>query len=354
MTNIYMDYNARAPLSPLAREAMEAAFSLCGNPSSPHRDGRQAKALMEDARALVAASVGAPQSDLLVWTSGGTEANALAMRLSESDQWLLSAVEHISVAANCPAFETIAVGKDGLVDEGRLGAQLKGRERPFVSIQLANNETGVIQPIARLAEMVHAAGGFLHCDGTQGLGKLPMDMTALGVDALSLSGHKCGAAPGVGALVFAGKVSFEPLLKGGGQEFGQRAGTENLFAIASFAGAIKEASDKPLAAWRDKLEAGLPDGATIFGKGAARLDNTSCFALPNMSAQKALILFDLAGISLSAGAACSSGTLAPSKALLAQGFSVELASGALRASLGRESQSEDIDAFLKTAHKICA
>ncbi len=352
-----MDYQAHSPTRTEAKQAIVEAMELIGNPSSPHAAGRKARAALEDARGQIAQFCGARGGNV-IFTSSGTEANALALKIGgnigQSPSCFISAVEHISVFANAPSHRLIEVNQSGVVCLEKLEQQLAQADRPFVSVQLANHETGVIQPIGKIASLVKARGGFIHCDAVQAAGKIPLDMAGLNLDAITLSAHKVGAPSGTGALVLADEVSFEPLIKGGAQEFGQRAGTENLIGILAFAAALRLTSDKPLAEWRNEIEAALPQEAVIFGKEVERLDNTSSFALPNLSAQKALILFDMAGIHLSAGAACSSGKLSASPTLLAQGLSLDFASRAVRLSLGWQNQPQDIAYFIKTMKTICA
>src|SRR5882724_3440179 len=280
---VYLDWNATTPLRNEAREAMAAALDLCGNPSSVHAEGRQARKLVEDARATVAGGVGALTRNV-VFTSGGTEANALALRSGLKrgsnppvERLVVSAIEHASVLAGgqfaAAAVGTAGVNRSGLVDLDQLRAALADGPPALVSVMLANNETGAIQPVAEVAEIVHAAGGLLHVDAIQALGKIPFDLGSTGADLLTLSAHKLGGPKGAGALVLAeGLLGFEPLLRGGGQEQGRRAGTENVAAIAGFGAAVKAAlaamaSDTAtVRGLRDRLETGLRQtpGAIVF------------------------------------------------------------------------------------------
>ncbi len=357
--NIYMDYNAHAPLRSEAHRAMCAAMALCGNPSSPHRAGRAARALIDEARERIAALVAAPPENL-IFTSGGTEANALALniaKINDADTFV-SAIEHLSVLQQAPlSHHIIPVKTSGLIAPEQVAEMIQNIDRPFVSVMLANNETGIIQPIKEIAEVVKQRNGFVHCDGVQAAGKFDINMSALGIDALSLSAHKMGGPAGIGALVLAENYNrdfaFAPLWKGGGQELGMRAGTENLIAIAGFAAAAQIVqNNSELAQLRDDLEAALPEQAIVFGKSAPRLANTSCFALPNITAQAALIMFDLAGICLSAGSACSSGKIAPSHVLRAQNVPAALAARALRVSLGWQTRQSDITQFAQALRRI--
>jgi cysteine desulfurase len=366
---VYLDWNATAPLRPQAREAMIAALEEVGNPSSVHAEGRAARRLIDDARRRVAALVGAEAGDV-VFTSGGTEANALALapsaRADGPRLLLVSAIEHPSVLAGGrfkpDAVIAIPVGADGRADLGALEHQLaalkrEGRGRALVSLMHANNETGVVQPIAQAAAIVHQAGGMLHVDAVQGAGKIPCDIKALGADLLTLSAHKIGGPKGVGALVRRADTPGmpEPLIKGGGQERGARAGTENVAGIAGFGAAAAAAGQDldgehaRLAGLRDRLEADLKaavPGTMVFGAAAERLPNTTLFAVPGGKAETAVIGLDLDGFAVSSGAACSSGKVAASHVLAAMGVPPTLARGAVRVSLGYATQEADIDRFL--------
>ena len=373
---VYLDWNATAPLRPRARAAMLAAMELNGNPSSIHAEGRAARAAIESAREVVAGLVGGQARDV-VFTSGGTEANALV--LAPGIEWpggkgcrrlLVSAIEHPSVLAGgrfpAESIATIAVTADGVVDLGDLAARLGdlGGGCALVSVMLANNETGAIQPIATIAEMVHAAGCLLHVDAVQAAGKIPIDIKVLKADLVTLSGHKFGAPKGVGALVRAsGDIPLDPLIRGGGQERRLRAGTENVAAIAGMGAAIVEvaaamgADHEYMIGLRDRLEVGLRDACaevTIFAAGVSRLPNTTLFAIPGLTAETALIAFDLAGIAVSSGSACSSGKVAPSHVLAAMGAGPELASGAIRVSLGRTTTETDVERFLEALRIVAS
>jgi cysteine desulfurase len=360
----YLDWNATAPLRPQAREAMVAAFDVLGNPSSVHAEGRAARRLIDEARRRVAALVGAEPADV-VFTSGGTEANATALSpASGSDALLVSAIEHPSVLAGGRfAPENVAlvpVGPDGVGDlaalERQVAALAREGRRALISLMHANNETGVVQPVAAAAAIVHAAGVLLHVDAVQTAGRIPCDVKALGADLLTLSAHKLGGPKGVGVLVRRSGIDWPaPLVKGGGQERGTRAGTENVAAIAGFgaaaAGAAADlaAEGRRVAALRDRLEAGLTaefPQTVIFGQAAERLPNTTLFALPGVKAETAVIGLDLAGVAVSSGAACSSGKVAASHVLAAMGVPSNLARGAVRVSLGYSTQEADIERFL--------
>jgi cysteine desulfurase len=369
----YLDWNATAPLRAEAKAALAAALELCGNPSSVHGEGRAARRMIETAREQVAKLVGADPMEV-VFTSGGTEANALALTpfvmraggKAQLERLLISAIEHPSVRSGgrfpAGAVSDIPVTPQGVVDLAALTAMLARGGPALVSIMLANNETGVIQPVREAADIVHAAGGVLHVDAVQGPGRMPIDLAALGADLLTLSAHKLGGPKGVGALVRAPGIHIsEPLIKGGGQERGARAGTENLAGIAGF-GAAAEAALRSLQAdiartrgLRDSLEADLraatPD-VVIFGDGAERLPNTSLFALPGIKAETAIIAFDLEGVALSSGAACSSGKVAPSHVLAAMGVGRGLTEGAIRVSLGPATTEADLERFRNAWKKL--
>ena len=370
----YFDWNATAPLRPQAAEALRGALSVPGNPSSVHAEGRAARRLVEEAREEVAALVAARPGDVF-FTSSGTEANMLALTpaIQTADErlprekLLISAIEHSSVRAGGRfprgAVADIAVEADGRIDLAALADALAGTARPLVSIMLANNETGVVQPIAQAAAIVHAAGGLLHVDAVQAAGRVACDINALGADLLTLSAHKIGGPKGVGALIRAREdIHFpDPLIRGGGQERGLRAGTENVAGIAAFgaaAAAVRRqgaAEADHMRALRDRLETGLKavaPGAVIFGAAVERLPNTTLFAAEGMKAETAVISFDLEGIAVSSGAACSSGKVQPSHVLAAMGVSPALARGAVRLSLGWTTTETDIERCLGAWRKL--
>lgn len=365
----YFDWNATTPLREEARTAVVEALGLTGNASSVHAEGRAARRLVEDARAHVAALVGAEAKDV-TFTSGATEANMLALTpaletvggKAPRDRLFVSAVEHPSVlcGGRFPAEQVTALSVDanGVVDLGALEQALAKAERPLVSVMLANNETGVIQPISEIAAIVHAANGLLHVDAVQAPGRIPCDMAALGADLISLSAHKLGGPQGAGALIRRGYLQIaDSLIKGGGQERSQRAGTENVAGFAGFGAAALalraagEADAERMAALRDRLEAGLKvatPNVVIFGAEVPRLPNTTLFAVPGVRAETAIIAFDLNGIALSSGSACSSGKVQPSHVLAAMGVAPDLARGALRVSLGWNTTEADLERFLGT------
>ncbi|HUU25765.1 MAG TPA: cysteine desulfurase family protein [Methyloceanibacter sp.] len=360
----YLDYNATAPLRAEVREAVVAALSLEGNPSSVHQEGRAARAAIEDARAKVAALVGARPEEV-IFTSGGTEANAQALTApAGEDSWhcYLSAIEHPSVLSGGrfhPETTTIIpVTPDGIVDLGVLAANLEkhkpGGWRPLVSLMAANNETGAIQPVAEAAAIVHQAGGVLHSDTVQAAGRIPLDIEALGADMVTLSAHKIGGPKGIGALVLTEGVGVEALIRGGGQERRRRAGTENLtgivgFGVAAELAAVELAHMDRVAKLRDALEEGVrriaPD-AVVLSASVPRLPNTVCLAVPGLKAETLVIGLDLAGIAVSAGSACSSGKVEASHVLAAMGVAPQIAHGAIRVSLGFGSENTDIQRYL--------
>ncbi len=370
----YFDWNATAPLRPQAREAGQEALAVAGNPSSVHAEGRAARRLIERAREEVAALVGARPADVF-FTSSGTEANMLALTpaietMAERrprDRLLISAIEHSSVRAGGrfprDAVVEFQVGGDGRANLAALKQAAAQTTRPLVSLMLANNESGVLQPVTEAAAIVHEAGGLLHVDAIQAVGRVPCDIGALGADLLTLSAHKIGGAKGAGALVRAREDIHiaDPLIRGGGQERGLRAGTENVAGIVAFgaaAAAARSAKDTEasrMRSLRDSLEAGLQEispQAVIFGAEAERLPNTTLFAVPGMKAETAVIAFDLEGVAVSSGAACSSGKVQPSHVLAAMGVSAALLRGAVRVSLGWATTEADVEVFLDAWRKL--
>ena len=360
----YLDYNATSPLRDEVRAAVIDALSLTGNPSSVHEEGRNARAAIESARAKVAKLAGARPEDV-IFTSGGTEANALALSPQRGEAWhcYVSAVEHPSVLAggrfHPETLTLIPVTPDGVIDLEILASELAkhhlGGWRPLVSLMAANNETGAIQPVAEAAKIVKDTGGLFHTDAVQGAGRMRLDLAALGADMVSLSAHKIGGPKGVGALVVREGVSVEPLLKGGGQERRRRAGTECVPGIVGFCVAAELASADlsrvdGIEALRDELEAkvlSLAPDAVVLSAGAKRLPNTSCIAVPGAKAETLVIGLDLAGVAVSSGSACSSGKVEASHVLAAMGVAPELAQGAIRISLGFATKRDDIENFLE-------
>jgi cysteine desulfurase len=349
----YLDWNATAALRPEAAAAIADALAQGGNPSSVHGKGRAARHLVERGRATVAALVGAPP-DGVVFTSGGTEANHLALLASGRARVLVSAVEHSSVVHAVPDAEHIPVDRGGIVDGATLAALLAADPiaagRPaLVSVMLANNETGVIQPVRALADIAHAHGALFHCDAVQAAGKIPLSLPELGTDFLTLSAHKIGGPAGIGALIMAPGVEVTPLQRGGGQERNRRAGTENLAGIAGFAAAAAAcdpAEYERVNELRDRLEAALPPEAVIVGAGTPRLPNTSAIAMPGVPAETQVIALDLDSVMVSAGAACSSGKVGPSHVLAAMHVPPAIAASTVRVSLGWSTSEADIAHFL--------
>lgn len=368
---IYLDYNASAPLGAPARAAMVEALSVTGNASSVHGEGRAAHGRIAGARRNLAACTGADTRNI-VFTSGGTEANASVLTPNvtvdnaerPATRLFASAIEHASVLSGgrfAPDLcSTIPVDEAGRVDLDQLAALLDTEVAaggvPFVSVMAANNETGVVQPVALIGEMVHAARGYFHVDAVQALGRVPIDMAAWNADVITVSSHKIGGPQGAGAIIY-GREGFRcaPLIKGGGQESHRRAGTENMAAISGFGVAVNEVAlsldDQPrLCALRDWLEQELflisPE-TVIFGRQSDRLANTSNFAVVGMLAETALIACDLAGAAVSSGSACSSGKVSNSHVLAAMNVPGDLAHCAIRVSLGRETKKDDVERFVE-------
>ena len=347
----YLDHNASSTLRPAAYDAMVEALRAGGNPSSVHRRGRAARARIDEARRQVASMVGARPGEV-VFTSGGTESNNLALGGARRRRVLVSAVEHDSVMRAAPAAEIVPVDGNGVVDLGALGRLLaQSREPALVAVMFANNETGVLQPVADVVRLARSGGALVHCDAVQAAGKVAVDLHGLGVDYLSLSAHKLGGPAGVGALVVRDGAPLRPDRHGGGQEFSRRAGTENVAGIAGFGAAAAEAARQGLAVaeMRDRLEAELlkiAPAAEIFGAKAERLCNTTCISMPGVRAETQVMALDLAGIAVSAGAACSSGKVSRSAVLAAMGVAAAVAETALRISLGWNSQPQDIERLI--------
>lgn len=352
MSGVYLDYNASALVRPVVREAMAEALADNGNPSAVHAAGRRARNRIERAREQVAVLVGADPARV-VFCSGGSEANAQAIASAVAAGFrrlIVSATEHPCVALNAAAHgltvETAPVDADGVVDTDWIAEALSRPGRAFVAVHHANNETGVVQPIARIATLTRAADGWLHVDAVQSAGKIAVDVDALGADTLTLSAHKLGGPQGVGALVARDGVPLVRTLHGAGQEKGLRAGTENVPGISGF-GAAAEAALQDLpetashAAWRDAAEARVKAaGAFVAGEGRERLPNTSFFAVSDWPSPLQLIALDLQGIMISAGSACSSGKSKPSATMLAMGHEA-LAAGGVRVSGGWGTTEDD-------------
>ena len=351
----YLDANATEPLRPEARDAMVMALDTTGNPASVHAAGRAARRIMEDARESLAARFGARPADL-VFTSGGTEADALAVHaLGTGRRLIIGATEHDAVRAAAPGAAVLPVDRSGVADLDMLARWLADGPPTLVCLMLANNETGTLQPVGEAAALCRRHGALLHVDAVQAAGRLPVDLAALGADSLAVSSHKLGGPAGVGALLLSpARSAIAPLIAGGGQERGRRGGTPPVAPVAGFAAAAMataasaSAADDAvrLAALRDAAErAALACGAVVCGGGAPRLANTTCLALPDVRADAQLIALDLDGVAVSAGAACSSGKVARSHVLDAMGLG-PLAGQAIRVSLPWNVTTADIDAFI--------
>jgi cysteine desulfurase len=361
----YFDWNATAPLRPQARDAILAALELTGNASSVHREGRAARALIEAARAQVAALVGAEAKNV-TFTSSGTEANMLALTpaiqmgsdKTPRDALFVSAIEHPSVrrGGRFSTVEELPVTAGGVVDFDKLEQAVSRADHPFVSVMLANNETGVLQPSVEIAKIVHAANGIFHVDAVQAAGRIPVNIEAIGADLMTVSAHKLGGPQGTGALIRRGEIHIaQPLITGGGQERNLRAGTENVAGIAGFGAAAAAATSAlssettRLSALRGAMEAGLKalcGDVLIFGETEQRVPNTTLFAVPGVKAETAIIAFDLHGVAVSSGSACSSGKVSASHVLAAMGADPALAKGAIRLSIGWNTTQSDIEMLI--------
>ncbi len=374
LNRAYLDYNATAPLRPEARKAALMAMETTGNPSSVHAEGRAARRIVEDARSEVARLAGV-SSRCVTFVSGGTEAANAALNplfgggpnAAPLERLIVSAGEHACVLSGhrFPIAETAPLLPDGRVDLDWLGAACRRPGRALLALQGANNETGVIQPVTEAAALLHAAGGFVFCDAVQMAGRINCGAAALGADALMLSAHKIGGLKGAGALIVAraGISLGAPLMRGGGQERGARAGTESVAGIAAFGAAahacLAELDAEParLSQLRDRLTMAVRSvaaDAVIFAETAPRLPNTVCFAVAGVEAATLMIALDLAGVAVSSGSACSSGKVAPSHVLGAMGVRPELARGAIRLSLGWASGEADVDRFAAAFASVMA
>ncbi|HVI91289.1 MAG TPA: cysteine desulfurase family protein [Dongiaceae bacterium] len=358
----YLDYNATSPLRPEALAVMSVVLQETGNPSSVHGYGRNARRHVDIARQQVALRVGA-RSENVIFTASGTEANNLALLNAGNHRLLVSAIEHDSILkpARQMGAEVIQAQRSGEIDLDHLASLLQQDTRPvFVSIMMANNETGVIQPVAAISELVHRHGGLLHVDAAQAMCRIAIDISLLGIDFLTLSGHKIGGPQGAGALILGRDREMTALLLGGGQERGRRAGSENVAAIAGFGAAAMVDTGAEVArigALRDHLEARLQtlgQPITFFGRSQGmalpqsheRLANTSCFAAGSKNSETLVMALDLAGVAVSAGSACSSGKVRPSHVITAMGFGAATAGTAIRVSLGWQSSQEDVERFV--------
>ncbi|WP_022727159.1 cysteine desulfurase family protein [Fodinicurvata sediminis] len=355
---LYLDYNATAPMRPEALEAFRHAVEQTGNASSVHTFGRAARKLVEDARRQIARCIAADPTQV-IFVSCGTEANATALgsviNEQEAEKLLVSSVEHPSVLQAFPEkMQTFPVDSNGHVSPTTVRQYLEDAPKGTrVSVMLANNETGTLQPIPEIADEVHAKGGLLHCDAVQALGKIPLSFNELEADMISLSAHKLGGPQGVGALVLRKGLHLEACLRGGGQEGRRRAGTENVAGIAAFAAAVEAATEElsrfqSLESAHREMEETLKGTAPetiVFGADSPRLPNTTCIAMPGVSAELQLMALDLEGIAVSSGSACSSGKVEPSHVLTAMGVDETLAANALRVSSGWASKPSDLERF---------
>ncbi|MEM7661926.1 MAG: cysteine desulfurase family protein [Pseudomonadota bacterium] len=371
---IYADYNATAPLRPEARDAMLAAMEVQANPSSVHGAGRAARKVLEKARAQIGNAIGGAAKDV-VFTSGGTEANALALHgavraLDGKATLYVSAIEHEAVTQNAGLVgvpvRSVPVTPNGTIDLDALKSLLdthsEANGTPILALMQANNETGVVQPVAEAAAIVRGVGGLVHCDAVQALGKIQVNALLLGADYIALSAHKCGGPQGVGALWVRAGAPLKPVQLGGGQERSLRSGTENLVGVAGFGAAAEASIEKldafsKLSALRDAMEDRLisEGGVTVFGRDTERLPNTSSFGLEGFNSETQVMAMDLAGVCVSAGAACSSGKVSRSLVLGAMGIDDSLASSAIRTSYGWKSDEKDFaataEAWLKARER---
>jgi cysteine desulfurase len=347
--SVYLDHNATSPLRPAAFDAMVEALTTGGNPSAVHSVGRRARGMVDRARRQVAGLVGALPTEV-IFTSGGTEANNMALVGTGRRRILASAIEHESVLRAVPEAVIVPVDGEGVLDLGALERLLGASDEPaLVSVMFANNETGVLQPIAEIVRLARKAGALVHCDAVQAAGKVPVDVHGVGVDYLSLAAHKLGGPTGVGALIVRTEAPFHSNRFGGGQETNRRAGTENLSGIAGFGGAAEAARDGLDCELRDRAEAALlaiAPRARVFGQGARRLPNTTCVSMPGVAAETQVMALDLAGVCVSAGSACSSGKVHRSAVLAAMGVEDAEAGWAIRISSGWNSRPSDIDRLI--------
>ncbi|MCE9520850.1 MAG: cysteine desulfurase [Alphaproteobacteria bacterium] len=378
MTRIYLDHNATSTLRPEARAALLSALDETGNASSVHAEGRRARSRIETARGQVASLVGASPGEV-IFTSGGSEANALALKGTiqaaaaageRITRLIISAIEHDSIRDNAAQCEetipglrvlTCPVTPQGIVDIVALKTMLReGKGRALVSIMSANNETGVVQPLADVIAVAKAHNALVHTDAVQVAGKRQTNFAALGLDYMTLSAHKFGGPAGTGALIVRDGAPLARQIAGGAQELGRRAGTENMAAIAGFGAAAQAAAQdmsswETRTAWRQALERALVAecrDAVIFGSNESRLPNTICIAAPSVPAENMVIALDLDGFAVSAGAACSSGKVAQSHVLTAMGVEPHLAQSAIRVSIGWNSTEQELTAFAEAWTRI--
>lgn len=358
MRRIYLDYNATAPIRPEVISKVAEVMAHVGNASSIHGNGREARKIVEDARGDVAALVNVRPAQV-IFNSGATEGNNTILSGYQDKHVLIGMSEHPSVIEAAPNADRIPVTKDGLIDLEKFSLMLAAAKTDLVCVQYVNSETGNIQPIAAISALAHEHGARVHCDAVQAAGRIDLDFKTLGVDYLTLSAHKFGGPQGVGALIFREGLQMPKLLRGGGQEKRQRAGTENVAGIAGFGTAAKladahayQAHTKPL---QDRLENALRSFANdlvIVGASASRVSNTTCALLPGVSAETQLMAMDLEGVAVSSGSACSSGTFKPSHVLEAMGYGPEGAKSALRFSTGWATTANEIDQALAAYERV--
>lgn len=357
---MYLDYNATAPVFPEVADVMRDTLCEPANASSVHAVGRKAKQVLEGARERVAHLLGVFANEV-VFTASGSEANNMALRAVADRPLLVGATEHASVLKTAERWggDTLSVDANGLVDLEVLEFKLKALGKPaLVSVMLVNNETGVIQPMAEIAKLVHAYDGLVHCDAVQALGKITVDFGLLGADMMTLCGHKCGGPVGAGVLVVRNNLAVKPIVVGGGQELGRRAGTENIPAIVGLALAFEKANKREWVesadGWVRAMEADIhaaAPNAVIVGRCAPRVANVSCILMPDVLSETQLMTFDLEGICVSAGSACSSGRIEPSHVLRAMGLDEQQAACAIRVSVGWDTEESDILSFTEAWKK---
>lgn len=356
---VYLDYNATAPLRKEAMDLMVALMTTPHNASSVHSFGRDGRLAIEKARSQIATLVGAPANQV-IFNSGATEANNTVIRHFSDQPVYVSAIEHSATLEAGENLKHIPVNASGIVDLNALDAQLSAGKAALVSVMMVNNETGVIQPIAEISKIAKRHGALVHCDAVQAIGRIPVNITELGIDFMSLSSHKIGGPQGVGALVL-GLCGITPtLIYGGGQEKGARAGTENVAGIAGFGVAAELAAKdieryKNLEAIRDELEEELlkisPE-IIIHGKDTSRVAGTTMFSLPGAKSETLMMALDLDGIAVSNGSACSSGTVKPSHVLKAMGASESLTNSAIRVSMGWSTNQSDAERFIESWSRV--
>lgn len=362
---IYLDYNATAPMRPEVMEAMIPACELPLNASSVHSLGRKAKRLLEDSREYMASELSCFANEI-IFTASGSEANNMVLRGFEGRPLLVGAMEHSSVRETAKRLggDVLRVDQNGLIDLDQLESKLKALETPaLVSVMAANNEVGVLQPLRQIADIVHRYDGLFHTDAVQLLGKSPLDMGQMGADVVTVCAHKMGGPIGVGALLLRNDLPIRPLLYGGNQELGRRAGTENIKAVIGFAKALDVAAKDdwvPRASgWMQQLQARIKEvlpQVVVAAEQAPRLGHVLCLMTPGLASETQLMHLDLAHICASAGSACSSGRIAPSPVLKAMGYSDAMAGSAIRISVGWNTKPEELDQFadcwLEIAQKL--